>query len=477
MRSSFVSLRRMWPYDGGNRLSAKQIDFSKGSVQKSTLAVAAPMLVAQALNLLYNIVDRIYIGKIPEDGTIALAGVGLCFPVITLVTAFANLFGLGGAPLCSIARGQQDEAGARKIMTNAYFMLLLTGIVLTALGIALHKPILYLLGASDATYPYAASYLTIYLLGTIFVMTSLGLNPYINSQGFARIGMLTVLLGAMANIVLDPVFIFVLDMGVRGAAVATILSQLLSAAWVLRFLTGRKTELRMNFRAFRPDFGCIRKITLLGTASFVMSFTDSLVQGVCNAMLRQFGGDLYISVMTVINSVRQIAQTPVMAISDGASPVISFNYGARAYKRVRQAIRFMTQLGFGYTLLIWGLISAFPTFFIRIFNHETELIHAAVPALHLYFFGFVMMAFQFAGQCVFKSLGRARMAIFFSIFRKVIIVVPLTLLLPHICGLGVNGVFLAEPISNCVGGLLCYVTMRLTVLLQLKQKDERETSS
>lgn len=477
MRSSLVSIAMTWSDDGGDRLSAKQIDFSKGSVRKSTLAVAAPMLVAQALNLLYNIVDRIYIGKIPGEGTIALAGVGLCFPVITLVTAFANLFGLGGAPLFSIARGQQDETGARRIMANAYFMLLVTGGVLTVLGIALHKPILYLLGASDATYPYAASYLTIYLLGTVFVMTSLGLNPYINSQGFARIGMMTVLLGAAANIVLDPVFIFVLDMGVRGAAVATILSQLLSSIWALRFLTGKRAELSMNFRGFRPDFGCIRKITILGTASFVMSFTDSLVQGACNVMLRQFGGDLYISVMTVINSVRQISQTPVMAISDGASPVISFNYGARAYHRVQQAIKFMTQLGFGYTLLIWGLISAFPTFFIRIFNHEAELIHVAVPALHLYFFGFVMMAFQFAGQCVFKSLGRARMAIFFSIFRKVIIVVPLTLLLPHIGGLGVNGVFLAEPISNCVGGLLCYITMRRTVLLQLREEDEREGAS
>lgn len=452
----------------GEDLDVQQIDFSKGSVRRSTLAVAAPMLVAQALNLLYNIVDRIYIGKIPGEGTIALAGLGICFPVITLVTAFANLFGLGGAPLCSIARGQKDEAGARKVMTNAYFMLLVTGILLTVLGIVLHKPILYLFGASDATYPYAAAYMIIYLLGTVFVMTSLGLNPYINSQGFARIGMLTVLLGAVANIVFDPIFIFMLDMGVRGAAVATILSQFLSAVWVLRFLTGRKAELTMHFHGFRPDFACIRKITLLGTASFVMSFTDCLVQVACNATLRQFGGDIYISVMTVINSVRQIAQTPVMAISDGASPVISYNYGARAFSRVRTAIRFMTQMAFGYTMLIWGLVSAFPTFFIKIFNHEPELLTLAVPSLHIYFFGFVMMAFQFSGQCVFKSLNKARMAIFFSLLRKAIIVVPLTLLLPHVGGLGVNGVFIAEPISNLVGGLLCYITMRITVMPELR---------
>ena len=451
------------------RKDRQQIDFSTGSVRRNTLAVAAPMLVAQTLNLLYNFVDRIYIGKIPGEGTIALAGLGICFPVITLVTAFANLFGVGGAPLCAIARGQGDEKEARKIMANAYFMLLVSGAALTVLGIIFHKPLLYLFGASDTTYSYAAAYMILYLLGTVFVMTSLGLNPYINSQGFARVGMLTVLVGAVANIVLDPVFIFVFDMGVRGAALATVLSQLLSAIWVLRFLTGSKAELTLHFRGFRPDFVCIRKITLLGTASFVMSFTDSLVQGACNAMLRQFGGDLYISVMTVINSVRQIAQMPVMAISDGATPVISYNYGARAYHRVRQAIRFMTQLGFGYTLLIWGLISAFPTFFICIFNHEPALLEAAVPALHLYFFGFVMMAFQFSGQCVFKALNRARMAIFFSILRKAIIVVPLTLLLPHIGGLGVNGVFIAEPISNFVGGLLCYLTMRRTVMPELKQ--------
>lgn len=344
------------------RKDSQQIDFSTGSVRRNTLAVAAPMLVAQTLNLLYNIVDRIYIGKIPGEGTIALAGLGICFPVITLVTAFANLFGVGGAPLCAIARGQGDEKEAHKIMANAYFMLLVSGAALTVFGIIFHKPLLYLFGASDTTYPYAAAYMILYLLGTVFVMASLGLNPYINSQGFARVGMLTVLVGAVANIVLDPVFIFVFGMGVRGAALATVLSQLLSAIWVLRFLTGSKAELTLHFRGFRPDFVCIRKIILLGTASFVMSFTDSLVQGACNAMLRQFGGDLYISVMTVINSVRQIAQMPVMAISDGATPVISYNYGARAYHRVRQAIRFMTQLGFGYTLLIWGLISAFPTF-------------------------------------------------------------------------------------------------------------------
>lgn len=271
-------------------------------------------------------------------------------------------------------------------MVNAGFMLLLSGAVLTMLGIAFHRPLLYLFGASEVTYPYASSYIVIYLIGTLCVMLSLGLNPYINCQGFARTGMLTVALGAAANIVLDPIFIFALHLGVRGAAIATVLSQFLSAAWVVKFLTGKKAELKLDFRSFRPDWQCIQRITVLGIASFVMSFTDTLVQVACNATLRNFGGDLYISVMTVLNSVRQIAQTPVLAIADGASTAISYNYGARLYRRTRDAIRFMTQIAIGYTLLVWILVSLFPALFIRIFNQDAELVAAGCSgAAHLLF--------------------------------------------------------------------------------------------
>ena len=450
-----------------------QVDFSTGDVRRGILDVAAPMLVAQVLNLLYNIVDRIYIGKIPGEGTLALAGLGLCFPIVTLVTAFANLFGVGGAPLCSIARGQKDDKTAGKIMANAYFMLVVCGLVLTVVGLVFHKPVLYLFGASDDTYRYAADYLVIYLLGTVFVMTSLGLNPYINSQGFARIGMLTVLLGAAANIVLDPILIYACGLGVRGAAIATVISQGLSAAWVLRFLTGPKTELRLVFRGFSPDWACIRRITALGTSSFVMSFTDSLVQVACNATLRTFGGDLYISVMTVINSVRQIAQTPVMALTDGASPVISFNYGEGAYQKVRKAIKFTTIVCVAYTLFMWGILKLIPDFFIRIFNDNPELLTEGIPALHIYFFGFCFMALQFTGQSVFVALGKSGYATFFSLLRKAIIVVPLTIFLPGVAGLGTDGVFWAEPISNLLGGCACFITMLLTVLPELKSRKPR----
>ena len=226
-------------------MASGQVDFGGSNVRRNVLAVAAPMLVAQIVNLLYNIIDRIYIGKIPGEGTLALAGLGLCFPVITMVTAFANLFGLGGAPLCSIARGQKDAKEARKVMNNAFFMLIVTGVILTVFGIVFHKPILYLFGASDVIYPYAADYMVVYMLGTVFVMTSLGMNPYINSQGFAKVGMKTVTLGAISNIILDPIFIFGLHMGVTGAAVATIISQMFSAVWVIKFLTGKKAELSL----------------------------------------------------------------------------------------------------------------------------------------------------------------------------------------------------------------------------------------
>ncbi len=276
--------------------------------------------------------------------------------------------------------------------------------------------------------------------------------------------MKTVLTGAIANMILDPIFIFFLHMGVRGAALATILSQCLSAAWVLRFLTGQEAELTLDFRGFRPDIPCILEIVKLGISTFCMSFTNGLVQVVCNFMLQTFGGDLYISVMTVISSVREIAQTPVTAVSEGSSPIISYNYGAENTALMRRAIRFMTQLGFVYTLTIWGFFTLFPEFFIRIFSHNTGLIAAAVPSMHVYFFGFFFMAFQFAGQSVFKALNRPRQAIFFSLLRKVVIVVPLTLILPRVGALGVTGVFLAEPISNCIGGLACYITMRTTIL-------------
>ena len=457
-------------------MQVRQTDFSKGSVRRNILEVALPMTAAQLLNLLYNIVDSIYIGMIPDVGQVALGGLGLCFPIIMMVTAFTNLFG-GAAPLCGIARGAGDEKEAESIMGNAFVMLVLSGVILMAVGLIFHKPILYLFGASDVTYQYAADYIIIYLLGTVPVMIALGMNPYINSQGFPRIGMLTVFLGAIVNIVLDPFFIFVLHMGVRGAATATIISQFLSALWVLKFLTGKQAALRLKKESMRLSAVRVKNITGLGLSSFVMSFTNSLVQVACNSTLQQFGGDLYISIMTILNSIREIAQTPVNGLTSGSSPVLSFNYGERQYKKVRQGIWFAAAVCIVYTLIIWGLIFLFPRVFIGIFNHDPELMKEAVPAIHVYFFGFFMMALQFAGQNAFTALGKAKFAVFFSLLRKVVIVVPLTLILPRIRDLGVMGVFLAEPISNFIGGTACFVTMLCTVMQELKQGEKRKKSS
>lgn len=445
-------------------------DFSRGSVVKNILKLALPMTLAQLINVMYNIVDRLYIGLIPENATLALTGLGLCLPIISIVTAFANLFGMGGAPLCSIERGRGNLEEAEKIMGNSFVMMVATGIVLTVLGLAFKRPMLYLFGASDATISYAEDYITIYLLGNLFVMVGLGMNSFINSQGFGTIGMMTVLLGAIANIILDPIFIFAFNMGVQGAALATILSQLLSAIWIVAFLTGKKTILRLRLSAFHIEPKRALKIVGLGLSGFTMSITNSSVQIMYNAMLQKVGGDLYVGIMTVINSVREVISMPVSGVTNSAQPVLGFNYGAKEYKRVRQGIVFTSICSVVYTTLIWLCVHEFPEFFIRIFNRNGDLLAEGVPAMRIYFFGFFMMSLQFAGQAVFVGLGKSQYAVFFSIFRKVIIVIPLILILPTVFHLGTDGILMAEPVSNFIGGAACFGTMLFTVWPELKGK-------
>lgn len=445
-------------------------NFGKGSVAGNIMSMAVPMTVAQILNLLYNLVDRIYIGHIPGADSLALTGVGLTFPIVSMITAFAGLFGMGGAPLCSIERGKGDQERAEAIMQNAFWMLAGTGVLIMIAGYAAERPLLYALGGSDATYVYASEYLKIYLAGTLAVMIGLGLNPFINAQGFGKTGMVTVALGALINLVLDPLFIFVLHMGVKGAALATVMAQCCSAVWVLFFLTGEKPLLRLKLRFGRPDWKIVGQITALGTSNFIMNFTNSVVQVVCNRQLQFYGGDLYVGIMTVLNSVREVLTMVVIGMSNGAQPVISFNYGAGKKDRVRQGIRFMTAASIIYTCAAWAVTLAFPKFFIHMFNSEPELLAAGVPAMHIYFFGFCFMALQFSGQTTFQALGQAKYAITFSLFRKIVIVVPLTLLLPLLPGIGLHGVFLAEPISNLIGGCACFFTM-LRVIWRGKLKE------
>lgn len=431
------------------------------------------MTLAQLINVLYSIVDRIYIGHLPHASAAALTGIGLTLPVITAITAFANLFGMGGAPLCSIARGGQEDERARKIMGNSFSMLLLTGMVLMVICLIFKHPLLYLFGASDVTFPYANAYITIYLLGTLFVMISLGMNNFINAQGFGRMGMLTVVMGAVTNIVLDPLFIFVFHMGVRGAAIATVISQGLSAVWVLRFLTGKKAILTLTRSSLKLDKILVKDITALGTSGFVMSVTNSAVQVVCNATLFRYGGDLYIGVMTVINSVREIATMPVNGLTSGAQPIIGYNYGAGCYARVKSAIRFMSISCIVFTAIAWAVLFFAPEFFLRLFTSEPDLIKAGIPAMRIYFCGIFLMALQFAGQSTYVALSKAKQAVFFSLFRKVVIVIPLTLLLPMIGNLGTAGVFWAEPVSNAIGGGACFLTMLITIWGKLGREGER----
>lgn len=450
-------------------MKAHQTDFSRGSVYRNIMEVAAPMILAQLLNLLYNIVDRIYIGRIPEVGTTALTGVGICFPIISLVSAFTYLYGNGGAPLCAMERGRGNEEEAEKLMGNSFFLLLVTGVVLLILGELFYRPVLYLFGASDATFVYAREYIRLYLLGTVFVMVSVGMNPFINSQGFGNMGMVSVLIGAALNILLDPLFIFGFRMGVKGAALATILSQLCSAVWVMWFLTSKKAVLKLKISCMRLEAARVKRILGLGVSGFIMSFTNSLVQVVCNATLQTYGGDIYVGVMTVLNSVREICTLPVQGFTNGASPVMSFNYGEKAFERVKKAIWFVTAVCVSYTVLIWGALRLAPAFFIRIFNDSPELLEKAVPSLHIYFFGFCFMALQFTGQSVFVALGKSKRATFFSLLRKAFIVAPLTVLLPRVANLGVDGVFWAEPISNLIGGCACFITMLCTILPELRK--------
>lgn len=441
-------------------------DFSKGKVWRNIISQAIPLTLAELVHLLYNIVDRIYIGHLDVADNMALTGIGLTFPIVTLIAAFTALFGKGGTPLFSIARGAKEEDKAEKIMGNVFSLLIISSVILLVICYIFRRPILYLFGASDISYKYANEYLKIYLLGTPFAMITTGMNGFINAQGFPKMGMLTTVIGALLNLILDPVFIFVFDMGVSGAALATIISQMISAIWVICFLTGKKALLTLKRKNLKVEFGLTRKIAGLGSSGCIVQATNSLVQIVCNITLQKFGGDLYVGIMTVLNSVREILSLPVSGITSGAQPVLGYNYGARQNKRVKEGIRFTAIIGTVYTVIAWIFIMIMPKMLFQIFTNDNAIIEKGPEALGLYFFGFFFMSFQFAGQTVFQALGYAKRAVFFSLLRKVVIVVPLTILLP-LMGLGVNGVFLAEPISNAIGGLACFITMWMTVYRKL----------
>ena len=429
---------------------------------------AIPAIISMLVSAMYNIVDQIFIGQ--GVGMLGNAATNVAFPVTTIATAMALLLGIGGASNYNLEMGAGREKKASGIAGTALSSLAISGAVLCVIVVLFLKPLLTLFGATKDVMPYAVDYTGITALGLPFYILSVGGNHVVRADRSPTYSMACVTAGAVINTILDPLFIFGLHMGVRGAALATIISQLCSAIWVLRFLTGKKAILNLKKSAMKISWKRVGSIVSLGMSSFFMAFTSSLVQVVCNATLQTWGGDIYVGVMTVLNSVRDIFTMPVQGLTAGASPVMSFNYGEKAYDRVKKAIKFITAVCVIYTLAGWGILKLLPEFFIRIFNSNPGLLEKGVSALHIYFFGFCFMALQFTGQSVFVALGKAKKATFFSLFRKVVIVVPLTVLLPHVNGLGTDGVFWAEPVSNLVGGCACFFTMLATVLPELNKR-------
>ena len=445
-------------------------DFSKGKVSMVILKLGLPMMLAELVHVLYNIVDRMYIGHMPEGGTLALTGLGICFPLITLIGAFANLFSTGGATLATIARGAKEDRKAERIMGTSFTMLLLIGLLLTGLLYLTASVTLRWLGGDDETIPAAMGYFRIYVLGTVPVLISLGMNPFISAQGFPKIGMGTILIGAVLNIALDPLMIYTMNMGIRGAALATVVSQTASAIWVLGFLRSRRAVLRLT--GLHLDWNELKRIVSLGVTGFTFRVTNSITQAIVNIMLKTWGGPLstiYVGAMSLINSLREIMSLPNSGIVMGGQSVMSYNYGAKLYPRVSKSIRFIFLSGLFVNIVMWLLVMIIPEPLIRIFTSDEQLIRTAVVCARIYFGAFPFMAMQQAGQSTFVSLNYPRYALFFSLLRKIVLVAPLTLLLPNI-GLGVYGVFWAEFASQVIGATACFTTMYMVIWRYMRKE-------
>jgi putative MATE family efflux protein len=432
-------------------VQAKGADLAHGNVRKLLFSLALPTITSQIVNMLYNLVDRVYIGHIqPADtiGALALTGVGVCFPIILLISAFAALMGMGGAPRASIQEGRGDVAGAEQIMGNCLTMLVVTSLVLTAVFQLFAEPLLLTFGGSENTISYALDYMRIYTMGTLFVQVTLGMNAFITAQGFTSVSMKTVLIGALLNTILDPVFIFLLDMGVRGAALATVLSQAISALWVMRFLTGNKTKwhLRREYLKVRKDI--VLPCLALGLSPFIMQSTESLIAVCFNSSLLKYGGDMAVGAMTVLTSIMQFALMPAQGLSQGAQPIISFNYGAGNAQRVRDAFRILVISCAAYSMFLWVLVQLFPQMFVSIFSSDPALVDYAAWALRIYMGATGIFGIQIACQQTFIALGNAKTSLFLAVLRKIILLIPLIYILPFFFADKAFAVFLAEAIAD-----------------------------
>lgn len=428
--------------------SVKTNNLGQDNIGKLLFKLALPAITAQLINALYNIIDRMYIGHIPNNGALALTGVGISFPIILIISAFSALVGMGGAPLASIKLGEDDKKGAEKILGNCFTLLLILSIVLTTFFLIFKEKLLFMFGASTETITYANSYLTIYLIGTIFVQISLGLNNFINSQGFAKISMATVLIGAALNIILDPIFIFAFKMGVKGAATATILSQAVSALWVLKFLFGKKTTIKIRKEYLKINKKIILPVLALGISPFIMQSTESLVQITLNSGLQKYGGDMYVGAMTIISSIMQVISMPIIGLAQGAQPIIGFNYGAKKYERVKQTFKLLLISSLCFSVFAWIICIFAPKVFVIIFSNDPALTELTIKSLKVFMFGVFMLGAQFACQNTFLALGKAKISLFLALLRKVILLIPLALILPKF--LQVKGIFIAEPIADII---------------------------
>uniref|UniRef100_UPI0040560231 MATE family efflux transporter n=1 Tax=Acetatifactor sp. TaxID=1872090 RepID=UPI0040560231 len=441
-------------------------------VGKLLVSLAMPAIAAQIVNLLYNMVDRIYIGHIEEVGALALTGLGVTFPVITLIAAFAALVGFGGAPRASIAMGKEDNETAERILGNCTFTLVILSAILTVVFYVFAEPILYAFGASEDTIVYALPYVRIYVLGTVFVQITTGLNSFITSQGFASTGMKTVMIGAGLNLVLDPIFIFGFDMGVEGAALATILSQAVSTIWVLRFLCGKKTILRIRRKNLRFSFRIMGPVFALGISPFIMQSTESLLSICFNTSLQKYGGDIAVGAMTILASVMQAGMMPLHGLSQGMQPIVSFNYGAGNFERVRKA--FLITLGscLTYSFLLWGIAMVFPKILAGIFATDAEMIDYTAWAMRIYMGSQCLFGAQIACQQTFVALGKAIHSLFLAVLRKIILLIPLIYMLPAFLEDKVFAVFLAEPVADFLAVTTTVILFFLTVWKLMNPKTD-----
>lgn len=451
----------------------KTNDLGKGNIGKLLISLAAPAIVAQLVNVLYNIVDRIFIGRM-DNGELAMAGVGVAFPILMLISAFSALIGMGGAPLCAIKMGEKNNDEAEKIMSNSFSMLLIIAVILTTGFLIFKEPILWAFGASEATIGYALDYLSIYVLGTIFVQIALGMNSYINTQGFAKIGMMTVVIGAVINIVLDPIFIFVFDLGVKGAALATVAGQMVSALWVLKFLFGKKSILKIRKKYMVPDLKVVGSTMALGVSPFIMQSTESLVLISLNTRLSMFGGDIAVGAMTIMSSIMQIILMPIQGLAQGAQPIVSYNYGAKQMDRVKKTFKLTLISCLSFTVIMCSLLMLFPNLFVGIFNNEPELVAITTWAIRIYFLGIFVFGAQIACQQTFLALGQAKISLFLALLRKVVLLVPLIYILPNLFQDKLMGVLVAEPIADIIATLTTVTCFMVFYKKKFKDVDKTE---